>query len=71
MSPQELKGINNAKKRGPCLHLIRPCSEVVFRFLIMMMKRDCISEFEIMDDRRAGKTVGPSQACPVSLDAWY
>ncbi|XP_032692604.1 40S ribosomal protein S15a-like [Lontra canadensis] len=50
-----LKSINNAEKRGNRLVLVRPCSKVIVRFLMVMMKHGYTSKFEITDAHRAGK----------------
>ncbi|KAI0216520.1 40S ribosomal protein S15a [Lamellibrachia satsuma] len=52
-----LKSICNAERRGKRQVLLRPCSKVIIRFLTVMMKHGYISEFEIIDDHRAGKIV--------------
>ena len=44
-------------KRGKCPVLIRLCSKVIIRFLIVMMKHYYTGEFEIIDDHRAGEIV--------------
>merc|ERR1711981_32398 len=38
-------------------NIVRPASKVVVKFLETMMKHGYIGEFEIVDDRRAGKIV--------------
>ena len=40
-----LKSINNAEKRGKHQMLIRLCSKVIIRFLIVRMKHGYIGEF--------------------------
>lgn len=52
-----LKSIYNAEKRGKRQVLVRPSSKVVIKFLQVMQKHGYISEFEIIDDHRAGKIV--------------
>ena len=50
-----LRSIINAEKRSRCQVIIRPCSKVFVRFLTEMRKHGYIGEFEIVNDRRAGK----------------
>ncbi|XP_063961397.1 small ribosomal subunit protein uS8 [Lytechinus pictus] len=52
-----LRCICNAEKRCKRQVLIRPCSKVTEKFLIVMMKHGYIGEFEIVDDHRGGKII--------------
>ncbi|EPS41286.1 hypothetical protein H072_4847 [Dactylellina haptotyla CBS 200.50] len=52
-----LNAINNAEKAGKRQVMIRPSSKVIVKFLGVMQKHGYISEFEEVDDHRAGKIV--------------
>merc|ERR1712098_995850 len=50
-----LNAIVNAEKAGKRQVLVRPASKVIVKFLQVMQKQGYISEFEMIDDHRAGK----------------
>ena len=52
-----LRTIAGAERRGKRQILLRPVSKVVIKFLRVMQKHGYIGEFEIVDDRRAGKVI--------------
>ena len=52
-----LQSVTNAEKRGKRQVMVRPSSKVVIKFLQLMQKNGYIEEFEVIDDRRAGKIV--------------
>ena len=47
----------NAEKKVKRQDLWRPCSNVVIRFLTVMMNHGYIGEFEVVDDHRSGKII--------------
>jgi small subunit ribosomal protein S15Ae len=54
---QALRTLAGAERRGKRQVLLRPSSKVVVKFLQVMQKHGYIEEFQIVDDRRAGKIV--------------
>ncbi|KAI8006641.1 40S ribosomal protein S15a [Camellia lanceoleosa] len=47
----------NVEKIGKQQVMIRPSSQVIIKFLIVMQKHGYIGEFEYVDDHRSGKIV--------------
>ena len=54
---RSLRTIANAERNGKKQVILRPVSKVVVKFLQVMQKKGYIDEFELIDDRRAGKIV--------------
>merc|ERR1712210_250106 len=52
-----LKNICNAEKAGKRQVILRPISKTLVKFLKVMQRHGYISEFEVVDDARAGKIV--------------
>ena len=52
-----LKRIINAEKAGKRQVIVHPISKVLVKFLRLMQKNGYISDFEVIDDKRAGKIV--------------
>ncbi|KAL6508674.1 40S ribosomal protein S15a [Orobanche gracilis] len=65
-----LKSMYNAEKMGKRLVMIRPSSEVIIKFLLVMQKHGYIGEFEFVDDHRSGMIIvepnGRLNKCGVS-----
>lgn len=52
-----LNTIEKAGRKGKRQVMVRPCSKVTCKFLMVMMKHGYIDEFEMVDDHRNGKIV--------------